>query len=127
MLWRTFNSRWLLLLSWACACFRVYQLRFTLFVPSPPPLPVCRVQGLGLLLGVITMVPKTAQTLASVVMMSMVLTGGFFVTTLPSWCAWMRRCWSSLWFLTRLLPPLRNMVGVAARWPSLQRSAKPVS
>ncbi|KAI3436788.1 hypothetical protein D9Q98_006199 [Chlorella vulgaris] len=47
-------------------------------------------QGLGLLLGVITMVPKTAQTLASVVMMSMVLTGGFFVTTLPSWLNWVQ-------------------------------------
>jgi hypothetical protein len=43
-------------------------------------------QGFGLLLGVITMNPKTAQTLASVVLMAMVLTGGFFVTQLPSWC-----------------------------------------
>lgn len=47
-------------------------------------------QGLGLLLGVVTMVPKTAQTLASVVMMAMVLTGGFFITELPSWLEWVK-------------------------------------
>jgi hypothetical protein len=46
-----------------------------------PPL----LQSLGLLLGVVTMVPKTAQTIASVVMMTMVLTAGFFVVNLPSW------------------------------------------
>ncbi len=38
-------------------------------------------QSFGLLLGTIVMVPKTAQTIASVVMLTFVLTGGYFVTS----------------------------------------------
>lgn len=45
-------------------------------------------QSLGLLLGALVMNPKSAQALASVVILCMVLTGGFFVVGLPSWIAW---------------------------------------
>lgn len=36
-------------------------------------------QGLGLLIGTIVAVPKTAQTIASIVVLTFVLTGGYFV------------------------------------------------
>ena len=36
------------------------------------------------------MVPKTAQTIASVVMLTFVLTAGFFVTTIPVWISWLK-------------------------------------
>ncbi|KAL4457859.1 hypothetical protein ABPG75_012724 [Micractinium tetrahymenae] len=47
-------------------------------------------QSVGLLLGVATMNPKTAQTIASVVLMIMMLTGGFFVTNIPVWIGWLK-------------------------------------
>lgn len=47
-------------------------------------------QSFGLLLGTIVMVPKTAQTIASVVMLTFVLTGGYFVTTIPVWIDWIK-------------------------------------
>lgn len=36
------------------------------------------------------MVPKTAQTIASVVMLTFVLTAGYFVTTIPVWISWLK-------------------------------------
>lgn len=51
-------------------------------------------QSLGLLLGTIVMVPKTAQTIASVVMLTFVLTGGYFVTDIPVWIGWLSEFWS---------------------------------
>ena len=47
-------------------------------------LPYCGVwlqvaQSYGLLLGTIVMVPKTAQTLAAILMLTFILTGGYFV------------------------------------------------
>lgn len=36
-------------------------------------------QSYGLLLGTIVMVPKTAQTLAAILMLTFILTGGYFV------------------------------------------------
>ena len=36
-------------------------------------------QSYGLLLGTIVMIPKTAQTLAAILMLTFILTGGYFV------------------------------------------------
>ena len=36
------------------------------------------------------MVPKTAQTITSVIMLTMMLVGGFYVTNIPAWIAWMK-------------------------------------
>jgi len=47
-------------------------------------------QSFGLLLGTIVMVPKTAQTIASVVMLTFVLTGGYFVTSIPVCIGWLK-------------------------------------
>lgn len=47
-------------------------------------------QSLGLLLGSYFMNPKTAQTVASVLMLAIVLTGGFFVQSIPSWISWLK-------------------------------------
>ena len=47
-------------------------------------------QGIGLLLGAAVMNPKTAQTIASVTLLIIVLTGGFFVTDIADWIGWMR-------------------------------------
>lgn len=33
---------------------------------------------------------KTAQTIASVVMLTFMLTAGYFVTTIPGWISWMK-------------------------------------
>jgi ABC-type multidrug transport system ATPase subunit len=47
-------------------------------------------QSLGLLLGSYLMNPKTAQTVAAVLMLTIVLTGGFFVQNIPAWIAWIK-------------------------------------
>lgn len=47
-------------------------------------------QSFGLLLGTVVMVPKTAQTIASVVMLTFVLTAGYFVKTIPAWISWLK-------------------------------------
>ena len=47
-------------------------------------------QGLGLLLGSWFMNPKTAQTVAAVLMLTIVLTGGFFVSDIPPWIGWIK-------------------------------------
>jgi hypothetical protein len=54
-----------------------------------PPQVMFVTQSFGLLLGTIVMVPKTAQTIASVVMLTFVLTGGYFVTSIPAWIGWL--------------------------------------
>ena len=40
--------------------------------------------------GATVMVPKTAQTITSVIMLTMMLVGGFYVTNIPAWIAWMK-------------------------------------
>lgn len=47
-------------------------------------------QSLGLLLGSYFMNPKTAQTVAAVLMLTIVLTGGFFVSNIPDWIGWLK-------------------------------------
>ncbi|KAL4542047.1 hypothetical protein Ndes2437B_g06366 [Nannochloris sp. 'desiccata'] len=47
-------------------------------------------QSLGLLLGSWFMNPKTAQTVAAVLMLTIVLTGGFFVSDIPPWISWIK-------------------------------------
>ena len=47
-------------------------------------------QGLGLMLGAYSMNPKTAQTLATILMLCIILTGGFFVIDLPDWIGWLK-------------------------------------
>lgn len=47
-------------------------------------------QSFGLLLGATLMNPKSAQTVASVIMLTFVLTGGFFVVSMPAWIAWVK-------------------------------------
>lgn len=47
-------------------------------------------QSIGLLLGTIFMNPKTAQTVATVLMLTVVLTGGFFVLDIPPWIGWLK-------------------------------------
>ena len=36
------------------------------------------------------MVPKTAQTVAAVVMLCFMLVGGFYVSNIPVWIAWIK-------------------------------------
>jgi hypothetical protein len=47
-------------------------------------------QSFGLLIGATVMVPKTAQTITAVIMLTMMLVGGFYVTNIPPWIAWMK-------------------------------------
>lgn len=47
-------------------------------------------QSLGLVIGALVPFPKTAQTITTVVALSMVLVAGFFVTNIPVWIAWLR-------------------------------------
>ena len=47
-------------------------------------------QSLGLLLGAIFMNPKTAQAIAAVLMLTIILTAGYFVTDIPSWIGWIK-------------------------------------
>lgn len=47
-------------------------------------------QSYGLLLGTIVMVPKTAQTLAAIIMLTFILTGGYFVRGIPVWISWFK-------------------------------------
>ena len=61
---------------------------FSLFSPSLPPPPN---QSPSIhLLGATVMVPKTAQTITSVIMLTMMLVGGFYVTNIPAWIAWLK-------------------------------------
>ncbi|CAL8462005.1 g1536 [Coccomyxa elongata] len=47
-------------------------------------------QGFGLLLGTVCMNPKTAQTIASIVVLAFTLVGGYFVRGIPVWIGWIR-------------------------------------
>ncbi|KAK9839571.1 hypothetical protein WJX84_010569, partial [Apatococcus fuscideae] len=47
-------------------------------------------QSFGLLLGTILMNPKTAQTIAAILMLAFVLTGGYFVRGIPDWISWIK-------------------------------------
>ena len=51
-------------------------------------------QSLGLVIGALVPFPKTAQTITTVVALSMVLVAGFFVTGVPVWIGWLKwiRC-----------------------------------
>ncbi|BDA45889.1 ABC transporter G family member 14 [Coccomyxa sp. Obi] len=47
-------------------------------------------QSFGLLIGATVMEAKTAQTVTAVIMLTMMLVGGFYVTTIPVWIAWLK-------------------------------------
>lgn len=47
-------------------------------------------QAYGLLLGSWLMNPKTAQAVAAVIMLTFILTGGYFVLNIPVWIAWVK-------------------------------------
>jgi hypothetical protein len=47
--------------------------------------------SMGLLVGAAVKMVKTAQTLASVIMLSTVLTGGFYFDKTPSWLGWTKK------------------------------------
>ncbi|KAK9820397.1 hypothetical protein WJX72_009913 [[Myrmecia] bisecta] len=47
-------------------------------------------QSFGLLLGTAVMNPKTAQTIASILMLTFLLTGGYFVKSIPVWISWLK-------------------------------------
>ncbi|KAJ9515633.1 hypothetical protein QJQ45_021738 [Haematococcus lacustris] len=47
-------------------------------------------QAWGLLFGGLFMVPKTAQTVTTVIMLSLMLVGGYFVRDVPGWIGWLR-------------------------------------
>lgn len=47
-------------------------------------------QAYGLLLGSWLMNPKTAQAVAAVIMLTFILTGGYFVSNIPVWIAWVK-------------------------------------
>ncbi|KAF8055666.1 rca [Scenedesmus sp. PABB004] len=47
-------------------------------------------QSMGLLLGVAFMNPKTAQTVASIIMLGFMLVGGYYVRGIPAWIGWVR-------------------------------------
>ena len=51
-------------------------------------------QSLGLVIGALVPFPKTAQTITTVVALSMVLVAGFFVTDVAVWIGWLKwiRC-----------------------------------
>lgn len=47
-------------------------------------------QSWGLLLGAVFMNPKTAQTIASIMMLTFMLVGGFYVRDVPVWIRWVK-------------------------------------
>jgi ABC-type multidrug transport system ATPase subunit len=47
-------------------------------------------QGFGLFVGATVMNAKSAQTIASVIMLSFMLVGGFYVQDIPSWISWLK-------------------------------------
>lgn len=47
-------------------------------------------QSFGLLIGAAFMDPKTAQTVTTIVMLTFLLVGGFYVRDVPTWMAWIR-------------------------------------
>lgn len=67
-------------------------------------------QSFGLLIGATVMVPKTAQTITAIIMLTMMLVGGFYVTTIPAWIAWLKYA-SFVYYGYNLLLKI-NWVGV---------------
>lgn len=47
-------------------------------------------QAFGLLIGATVMQPKSAQTIAAVIMLTFMLVGGFYVQNIPSWISWIK-------------------------------------
>eukprot|EP00884_Botryococcus_braunii_P008026 jgi/Botrbrau1/17224/Bobra.0621s0002.1 len=47
-------------------------------------------QSAGLLIGATVMDAKTAQMVASILMLTLMLVGGFYVNNIPAWIAWMK-------------------------------------
>jgi len=47
-------------------------------------------QSLGLLLGAAFMNPKNAQTVATIIMLSFMLVGGYYVRGIPAWIDWVK-------------------------------------
>ena len=45
-------------------------------------------QSIGLVVGALCVSPKTSQAVATVVIMTFMLTGGFYLSTAPPWIAW---------------------------------------
>lgn len=60
-------------------------------------------QTWGLLLGAVFMNPKTAQTVASVMMLTFMLVGGFYVREVPGWIAWTKYLSFVYWGFNLLL------------------------
>lgn len=49
-------------------------------------------QSVGLIIGASVMEFKKAQTIASLLMLTMMLTGGYFIRKVPSWLSWLKYC-----------------------------------
>lgn len=47
-------------------------------------------QSVGLMLGAIFMNPKNAQTVSTVIMLTFMLVGGYYVRGIPAWIAWVK-------------------------------------
>lgn len=60
-------------------------------------------QSWGLLLGAVFMNPKTAQTCASIMMLSFMLVGGFYVRDVPVWIRWSKYLSFVYWGFNLLL------------------------
>ncbi|WIA20339.1 hypothetical protein OEZ85_006170 [Tetradesmus obliquus] len=60
-------------------------------------------QSMGLLLGVAFMNPKTAQTVASIIMLGFMLVGGYYVRGIPAWISWIRYLSFVYWGFNLLL------------------------
>ncbi len=59
-------------------------------------------QSIGLLIGALVTSVKTAQALAASLMLTFILVGGYFVSSIPSWIGWIK--WLSfLWYSFPLL------------------------
>ena len=54
-------------------------------------------QGFGLFVGAAVMNPKTAQTIAAVLMLVFMLISGYYVRNIPSWIGWLKYL-SFLWY-----------------------------
>lgn len=49
-------------------------------------------QSVGLIIGASVMDFKQAQTIATLLMLTMMLTGGFYIRKVPSWLSWLKYC-----------------------------------
>jgi hypothetical protein len=60
-------------------------------------------QSLGLLLGAAFMNPKNAQTIATIIMLSFMLVGGYYVRGIPVWIDWVKYISYVYWGFNLLL------------------------